>query len=54
MLGHIAIPYYEKVLEMEPVGSTEDEKRVSAKWQLLLSLILLCYFLVVHHHLFQL
>ncbi|KAH9278621.1 General transcription factor 3C polypeptide 3 [Echinococcus granulosus] len=28
MLGHIAIPYYEKVLEMEPVGSTEEEKRL--------------------------
>lgn len=28
-LGHVAIPYYEKVLEMEPVGSTEEEKRVS-------------------------
>ncbi|VDO04553.1 unnamed protein product [Rodentolepis nana] len=27
MLGHIAIPYYEKVLEMEPIGSTEQEKR---------------------------
>uniref|UniRef100_A0A5K3EXV1 TPR_REGION domain-containing protein n=2 Tax=Mesocestoides corti TaxID=53468 RepID=A0A5K3EXV1_MESCO len=29
MLGHIAIPYYHKVLEMEPVGDTEEEKRVS-------------------------
>nr|CDS31471.1 general transcription factor 3C polypeptide 3 [Hymenolepis microstoma] len=28
MLGHIAIPYYEKVLEMEPIGSTEQEKRL--------------------------
>ncbi|VDK43952.1 unnamed protein product [Taenia asiatica] len=27
-LGHVAIPYYEKVLEMEPVGSTEEEKRL--------------------------
>ncbi|VDL18548.1 unnamed protein product [Hymenolepis diminuta] len=28
MLGHIAIPYYEKTLEMEPIGSTEQEKRM--------------------------
>ncbi|KAM7534748.1 hypothetical protein Aperf_G00000112949 [Anoplocephala perfoliata] len=28
MLGHIAIPFYEKVLEMDPIGSTEEERRM--------------------------
>ncbi|KAL7056353.1 hypothetical protein AAHC03_021131 [Spirometra sp. Aus1] len=27
-LGHIAMTYYEKVLDMEPVGNTEEEKRL--------------------------
>lgn len=29
VLGHIAIPYYEKVLQMEPIGNTESERKVS-------------------------
>ncbi len=29
VLGHIAIPYYEKVLEMEPTGDNAEQKKVS-------------------------
>lgn len=35
VLGHIAIPYYEKVVEMEPVGDTEEQKLVGlCSWPL--------------------
>ncbi|CAI2738175.1 unnamed protein product, partial [Dicrocoelium dendriticum] len=29
MLGHIAIHYYEKVLHMDPVGDTEEERSLT-------------------------